>query len=696
VSRLHACRQSIAAFRAPQPAAISTRSLPGFVIRNLVIPLSFAPLEFVILTPPCAFERYTPSTCLTSMFTQKSFVCLDLGAGSVKAAEFQVLKGGELVLNHYGIKALGSEGFQESKREKALLAATKDLFAARGISSKTCNIVAPGHQVFTKFVKLPAVDNHKVKQIIHYEAQQNIPYPIEQAVWDFQILGALPSGELEVLLVAVKADSVESLFRTADAANLKIQLVDAAPSALCNAFRYNYGDLDGCTLLIDIGARTTNVLLFENGKFFGRSLNIGANTITQEFAAESKLPFAKAEEIKINEGFVGLGGAYEEPESAHQAAVSKIARQVLTRLHIQVNQTIQFFRGQQGGSAPTRLLLAGGGSTMPYTTEFFAEKLNISVEYFNPFRKVTVDAALDLPELAKAAHSCGELVGLALRNVAQCPVELNLIPKSIRARETFNARKPFFFATVASIALTIFAYGYFFSKVTEIKRESLAQLRENLIPLQARADEFDAQLKQIKYAQNELDVYSGYLRDRFFWPEALVEMRNLLMRTEENLQSATGRPVGVWIESFGAVDPGDLEPEETTTTTDQGLIHGVPAWLVKNPRYFERLYPDLYKIFVKNGWLEPETPLVFAKPQSNTNLVTIAVKFRAVNLNNPKDPAANGRLAFAVAEEFKKSGLFDANGTKLTGQMEEPEMITRTFGTFRFNMTLKLKNEMQL
>jgi hypothetical protein len=72
------------------------------------------------------------------------------------------------------------------------------------------------------------------------------------------------------------------------------------------------------------------------------------------------------------------------------------------------------------------------------------------------------------------------------------------------------------------------------------------------------------------------------------------------------------------------------------------------------------------------------------------------VKFRAVNLNNAQDAAANGRLAFAVAEEFKNSGLFDANGTKLTGQMEEAEMITPKFGTFRFAMTLKLKNEMQL
>src|SRR5687768_5757735 len=249
------------------------------------------------------------------MFTRKSFVCLDLGAGSVKAAEFQVSKGGELILNNYGVKPLGPEGFLESKREKAVLAAVKDLLADRGIKARDGNVSAPGFQVFSKFIKLPAVDNHKIKQIIHYEAQQNVPYPIEQAVWDFQILGALPTGEVEVLLVAVKADAVEGLFRIGEAAGLKLDIVDASPAALCNTFRYNYSDLDGCTLLLDIGAKTTNVLLFENGKFFGRSLNIGANTITQEFSAESKIPFAKAEDIKINEGFVGLGGAYEEPES---------------------------------------------------------------------------------------------------------------------------------------------------------------------------------------------------------------------------------------------------------------------------------------------------------------------------------------------------------------------------------------------
>ena len=159
----------------------------------------------------------------------------------------------------------------------------------------------------------------------------------------------------EVLLVAIKSDIVEGIFRVVESAKLRLQVADVSPAALCNAFRYNYSDLEeDCTMLLDIGAKTSNLLFFEKGKVFSRSINLGANSITQDFANESKLKFDPAEKLKIEEGFVSLGGAYEEPENPHQAAISKIARQFMTRLHIQVNQTMQFYRGQQGGSAPAR------------------------------------------------------------------------------------------------------------------------------------------------------------------------------------------------------------------------------------------------------------------------------------------------------------------------------------------------------
>src|SRR6202034_781177 len=128
--------------------------------------------------------------------------------------------------------------------------------------------------------------------------------PLAEVVWDYQILGSAPTGELEVLLVAIKTDIVEGLFRVAESSGLRLQLADVSPAALCNAFRYNYGDLEDCTMLLDIGAKTSNLLFFEKGKVFSRSINLGANAITQDFANEAKLKFEEAEKIKIAAGFV--------------------------------------------------------------------------------------------------------------------------------------------------------------------------------------------------------------------------------------------------------------------------------------------------------------------------------------------------------------------------------------------------------
>src|SRR5882724_8761384 len=391
------------------------------------------------------------------MLQSKSFLAVDFGAGSLKLAEFEVNEAGGLRLKQYGIKSLGQEGSQENTREATILKALQGMISEQGFKSKDCNVCAPGFHVFSKFVKLPPVEQSKVTQIIQYEAQQNVPFPLSEVVWDYQILGQASGGELEVLLVAIKSEIVEGLFRVADAASLKLQVADVSPAALCNAFKFNYGDLDDCTMLLDIGAKTSNLLFFEKGKVYSRSINLGANSITQDFSAESKMKWDVAEKIKIEEGFVSLGGAYEEPENPNHAAISRIARHFLTRLNIQVNQTMQFYRGRQGGSQPARLFLSGGASIMPYTAQFFAEKLNVPVEYFNPFRNVQIDPAVNLEELARVAHSMGEVVGLGLRNLAHCPVELNLMPESTLRWQSFNQKKPYFILSVLSLVLVVAA-----------------------------------------------------------------------------------------------------------------------------------------------------------------------------------------------------------------------------------------------
>src|ERR1044071_10343231 len=118
------------------------------------------------------------------MLNVKSFLAVDFGAGSLKLAEFEVNEAGGLRLKQFAIKSLGLEGSQETKREAVILKALQEVIAERGIKAKDVNVCAPGFHVFSKFVKLPPVDAGKVTQIIQYEAQQNVPFPLAEVVWD--------------------------------------------------------------------------------------------------------------------------------------------------------------------------------------------------------------------------------------------------------------------------------------------------------------------------------------------------------------------------------------------------------------------------------------------------------------------------------------------------------------------------------
>jgi len=608
------------------------------------------------------------------MLKSKSFLCVDFGAGSLKAAEFELTEGSSLCLKRFGVRPMGLEGSSESMRAGVLQRALQELINERGFAAKTLIASVPGFQVFSKYVKLPPVDSSKVTQIIQYEAQQNVPFPLDEVVWDYQITGNTPSGELEVFLVAVKSEIVEGLFKIADAAGLRLQLVDAGPSALCNAFRYNYSDLEGCSMLLDIGAKTSNVIFFEKNKYSSRGINIGANSITQDFMAEVRMPFAKAEAFKMAEGFVSLGGAYEEPENPQQAQISKIARQVMTRLHIQVNQTMQFFR-QQGGGAPQRVYLAGGASIMPYTPQFFQEKLNSPVEYFNPFRTVQIDPSVNLEELAKVAHSLGEVVGLGLRNVAQCPIELNLMPKSILKKQQLNAKKPYFIATVASLALGVASMGWFYeSKIVAAKQDKMAQIQAKVTPLQTMWDKkLSPVLAAIETQKKKADQASEWLENRTLWIEILTELRTSLLTTEKRLETrlqSKGARAGVWIEK---------------------LIPEVPGWQDTAIEVEEQVVrPAMSLEMMRRYGLMPKAEPVDAGPKKATNeIVNITLTCTAVNLQK-YSPDANDKLM----EEFKaqlqsRTNLF-APETDLGGKITRPETPETT--TFSFEIALKLKH----
>lgn len=429
-------------------------------------------------------------------------------------------------------------------------------------------------------------------------------------------------------------------------------------------------------MLLDIGAKTSNLLFFEKGKVYSRSINLGANSITQDFSAESRLKFDTADKIKIEEGFVSLGGAYEEPENPNQAAISKIARQFMTRLHIQVNQTMQFYRGQQGGSQPVRLFLSGGASIMPYTAQFFAEKLNVPVEYFNPFRNVQIDPAVALEDLVRVAHSMGEVVGLGLRNLAHCPVELNLMPDSIRKWRAFNEKKPFLIATVFTMVVVVAVVGLLFGELKNVKQSRLTVIQPKVDQAKQMDNRFKTAIHELQSATNDMGQIAVWLNDRYYWVDSLPKLRDMLTQVE----SATKKKwetdnVGIWIEEFVTATP----------TTQLGGAAGANTQNTLSSE--ESAIDTKYNLGTSAQGGAPGAPqaVVAVAGQEGTSVTIVCRAIKGTT------DSANSELMYALLDAFKASPLIDAKGT----QVGEKIISDDSPYTFTFAVKLALKNPLK-
>ena len=443
---------------------------------------------------------------------------LSLGTQTVGLAEFKTGQNGGLVLSAYQTRELMADPAADATRLAQTKLIVQEMVEAMGLKGQPVNFAISAQSVFTRFVKLPSVGEEQVDQIVTFEAQQNVPYPIDEVVWDYQLVDSGDPSQVEVVIVAVKNDLLEEINDAVENSTLETTVVDVAPMAIYNAFRYSYSDIGaGCSLIIDIGSRTTNLIFIEPNKIFSRSIPNGGMQITTAIAKEFQEPFAAAEERKKRDGFVSLGGAYAEPDDPDVARCSKMVRNAMTRLHAEIARSISFYRAQQGGTPPQRVFLSGGSASLPYMREFFHEKLQLQVEYFNSLRNVSVAGNFNMEELGRQAHTLGELIGLALRGTSNCPMELNLRPASVVKRHELARRRPFLIlAGVCFLALLAGGYLYF-TRAAAITNVVVARLDEKVAPLKALDGKINSAKSDIKAAEDAAAPLVTAIEEKSFW-----------------------------------------------------------------------------------------------------------------------------------------------------------------------------------
>ena len=587
------------------------------------------------------------------MLGSERTLALDIGASTIKVGEFQAAKGQGLRLTNF---ELGIDPEHEENRKALIVSTVRNVLRERNIKAKNVVFSVSGQSVFTRFVKLPPVDESKVAQIIQYEAQQNVPFPIDEVIWDYQLLGSNSQGELEVVLLAIKSDIIEELTEGVESCGLRTDIVDVAPMALYNSVRYNYGDIEGCTMVVDLGARTTNLLFLEQNRVFSRSIPIAGNAITQSIVSEFNVPFLEAEHMKKTHGFVALGGAYEEPENETQARVSKIIRNVMTRLHAEIARSINFYKGQQGGSLPARVLLSGGTSIIPYTDRFFKEKIQTDIDYFNPFRNVEIDPQLSREELARCAHFFGEVVGLGLRKTTECPIEVNLLPKSARRREQMQQQRPYLAGAAVCLLLIPLCWLGYTQKTVALKTAELQELTDKVKNLNDVSQRLNREQSQLSEVQDKASQIASLVDQRSLWPELL-----------QDLTSRLGS--NIWIVSFA--------PDSDVPGAAASVAAPAP---VAHPR-----------ILGRGGRGEDEEsappPTSNSAPAGGGPGKNIAeIRIEGAGLHSADNPEQDIQLVDDFAKNLRESSFYDKTGVVI----DVPPNPTLQGKTFTFTIRAKL------
>jgi type IV pilus assembly protein PilM len=473
-------------------------------------------------------------------------ISLNLGSQTIGLAEFRMQPHGGLVLLDYRFREISTDPTSEEMRRAQLAIAVREMMSELHIKHGAVNYALPAQSVFARFVKLPTLEQEKLEKIIGFEAQQNVPFPIDDVVWDYQVVGAGMDEQTQVILVAIKVDLLDDITGGVEEAGLQTSSIDMAPMALYNAFRYSYPSVNDCSLLVDIGARTTNVLFIEPRRIFSRSLPIGGSAITAAIAREFGESVEAAETRKKRDGFVGLGGAYADPSDQDIARLSKLARSTMTRLHAELMRSISHYRAQQGGNRPDRIFLCGGAAGMPYMREFFHEKFQLPIEFFNPLRNVTVSESASASGVARSAHLLGELVGLALRSVTVCPMELSLLPANVVRRQELERRRPFFIAAAACVVLAILGWAVYYTRAAQVTRDTAQVIQQKNASMRGAETQLDKLKKQITSLDGVATPLITAINDRDFWPQILEDLNARLPAAD------------IWITELGATSDGKV------------------------------------------------------------------------------------------------------------------------------------------
>lgn len=420
--------------------------------------------------------------------------------------------------------------------------------------------VVSGQQVFMRFIKLSPLDTADIDEQVGYEAQQHIPFNLNDIVYSYQVLTNSEDGR-EVLLVAIKKDVLDNLNGQIEGAGLKTRGVDCSITSLYNAFRASYPEENEPVMILDIGAKTTDIIFSENGQFFTRSVTAAGSYITNNIAREFNMGFRDAERFKIESGVVSLGSGFTDNLSESEASLVSVIRNAMGRLSSEVQRTINHYRGQYGGSSPVKAYICGGGARLTYAAEFLQSALNIPVEYLNPLAAFSIGSKIDQEALGLDALCLGPIAGAAVTGAKVGVFNIDLVPTSVGKERTEMKMIP---KVVAAGLIALAGAGVFAFAANKSATEA-----ENMLskakPLMEKTENIESQLKSAKSKYDKSMKELLLLKDVFAMRTAYSDILQQI--------SQYSASVDYWITDFSPLINYEVENSTLTESNDVKGVH---------------------------------------------------------------------------------------------------------------------------
>ena len=339
-------------------------------------------------------------------------VGLDIGSRSIKAAEITETKRG-LSLTRFGIVDIAHGAIEEGtiNNPETVAESIKQLFKSYNIKESNVAVSIGGYSVIVKKISVQTMDEEKLQETIHFEAEQYIPFDISDVNLDFQILGESESnpGQMNVFLVAAKKEMVNDYINLVNLAGLNPCIVDVEAFALQNTFEANYDMQSENTALIDIGASKTSLnILKGNSSLFMRDVSLGCGQINQKIMSLIECSFEEAEQLKYG----------DKPDRLTPEDLKGIISSVVADWCTEIRRALDFFYSTYPEDQIKRIILSGGGANIEEFRELLATEASAEVESIDPFKNFEIDQkSFDDTFIKQIAPQSAISVGLAMRKV---------------------------------------------------------------------------------------------------------------------------------------------------------------------------------------------------------------------------------------------------------------------------------------